>query len=587
MNTRGRSFVIIILLILSSLSAIVYLLLFDGGSSPVDNTGISSPSVESRNSGAADAEAGVAASAPRAMVHVANDTISKSNEARTGVEEYDIYLRRDESAAENLNIALKTSAVSEVGKGRSASLVGIVTVTRPARNESAVAIEIVAGLNTGVKSAADATGYFNIGGLYPGLSIVRFTTYKGRAIDHETILNNVGDTRINPILGPVASEINIPVQNTSEVPLDTAQSEISNAAPSTNVQGVIHLKNITLFEQLVYFSAKGYEHRRDFMRIPDPAEGRPLPPMILSRASNIHVEFSLLYPDDARPVAILLPASIIKHQAFPFEKSGMKRGVAGLDSIEFEGVPHDQAFDICMFCDTANPVPPLIHLNALDSGEPVDRTVRFAFEHRWPITGTVMHGKEIVTGAKIRAEVPDIGYTTNKMFFGNAGINRVPYPILPFARKEVSVDALGRFRFESFDMPRPAYIIIESLHYKTKVLEMPPSASELGEIQLGDATTRTSSLEITFPDSRPRTIRLHWYSGKSDETLTKPKQALPKGAAQDSKKNAEPSTLQIKDATTGLLSVSGGNYDVIVRKKGSKDKDYKVKVDGETQLEIK
>lgn len=500
--------------------------------------------------------------------------------------QYKILLVRVEKANENLFI--EEDPGSPVGKGRTGSLEGWVTLYNTHSERTEMQYEILAGLNAGKRGPVGFDGYYKIGNLYPGACIIRFTTKGGRAADREIVILKHGDTRLDLSMGSRGFG-GVPVKNTNGDELSRADLNICDTPGISYADGRGSLINLTPPKNLAYISAKGYERRREFLEFTDDLVSLTHPKeVILRRGSTITVQFDMLTKDDAPPVAVLLPTSMVTAQKYPFEKEGMKRANLDTNKIMFDGVPHQESFDICIFSSTANSVPPLRHLKAINSDEPVARTVEFSFEHRWPILGTVKNGPNAVRGARVRAEVVDLATATEKMFESNGGIDRVPYPPLPFARKVVYTDNMGKFQVETFDMSRPAYIIIESTTSKKKYIEMPPAGNiDLGVIQLEDA--ESSSIVFTFDGAARRSLTIYetsipyddkflsaWMAGSRDANFRKTVKTINK-----------PTLISSDELRTKPFAVAPGEYKIYIQIGEGSVTETAAKVDKETEVSVR
>ncbi|MFN0206101.1 MAG: hypothetical protein ACKVS6_07270 [Planctomycetota bacterium] len=471
---------------------------------------------------------------------------------------------------------------SPLGAGRTAMAGGWVTLPKLAPFEKAdVQFEFKHGLNTGRKGRVAIDGSYQIGGLYPGLNIVRFTSGDKRSVDVEMLLKPRVEIRQDVTLGERAF-IHIRVNNTAEVPIRSARVALGEA------QGA---ESFGIFasgpDVIATISAKGYESRRELLHVPEPGSSDRLN-IMLRRAGSLRATFELLGDRYVRPIAVLLPSSVTVSQKYPFESAGIVRAADLSQEIEFAGVPHEESFDICLFANDAIAVPPLIHLKGIDNSEPVARLAKFAFEERWIVGGRVVSRGKPVAGAIVRAEVDDIGFATQRMFQDHGGLDRVALPILPFARRIVTTDSEGKFRVETFDMLRPATIVVEAAHTKRKYIPMPDGGfRNIGDIDMNpdeklDDGPR-SSLTIEFSDEKPRSLKLFTLS--SLEVLTKSQR---EDAIARMKKDLKGGfAVPCKGKLAGPISVEPGDYTLIAGARYGAVFNIDIKIDGPATVPIR
>lgn len=475
-----------------------------------------------------------------------------------------------------------------VGKGRTGQLSGSIHVDHEGVELPGARLEIVAGLNAGRKTTVEKDGRYKFDRLYPGAAILRAATASGRTVDREIVILRNLDTRLNVYIGARGS-CGIPVYDIQENPVQHASIIAGGHVSKQMTESGAVIENVIPPEILTYISAPGFESRRENIRFGDRATA-PIEPkqIILRRAGNVIIKFDLLDSSDPRPVAVLLPASMITKQFYPFEVSGMRKAALNQNEMMMEGVPMNEAFDVRIFCETANAVPALVHLRAIDSTEPVPRIVNFSFERRWTVSGRLTDGTNSIEGATVRAEVIDIADVTDKMFDSNGGIDRVPYPVLPFARRVVTTDRNGKFKVETYDMRRPAYIVFDAPGMARKTIEMPPGGIvDLKDIKMEKESSgdKSSSVIFNFKEAAPRILNIY-YTKRSElrgrEKRVDPDSSMVARFLRSKKESTQ--SVRVAEHESEPVNLAPGDYEFYISRQRGKEQTIREQVRGVTRV---
>lgn len=264
----------------------------------------------------------------------------------------------------------------------------------------------------------------------------------------------------------------------------------------------------------------------------------------------------------------------------------MRRANRTQDTIQFDGVPLQEAFDACIFHERAVANPLLRRLPEVPFEGATDtvRGAHFLFEKRWTVTGRVVSRGKPVKGATVRFEAANIAEATARVFQDQGGIDRVALPILPFARQWIITDKDGTFEFESYLTERPAYVIVDGVPERRKTVEIVGSGGrDCGDIEV-ESTPGEPSVRLAFPDARQRTcnIRISDLTG-----LPVDRDMLDDWMEWDRRKSTRQTTLRGDRDIVGPVSLEPGKYLIRARTPGAENQWIEVTVRGAVTVSVK
>lgn len=498
---------IVLILVVAALAA--WLLLFQqapgGGTGDTDDT---SPEACESSGGGAESRMAVAPSA-RIVTTKPADGISTSAEAPDLNECFVILTKTGPPGDDTEPGPPPGGGNARSPRGDRAIYTGMITSHGARIDRRDVTLQFVAGLNVGRTFIVKPGTVFVFENLYRGRNIVQYRV-DGKVYLEKDVLLSSG----------VFDSVQLREPRSFSVPVvDETGRLVTATGAATWMDGVKRYSGGTAELDLMpgvdtaaYFYPDGFEYIKKMMLPPAASAGGLSPDRIIARRSGAVVVDVDHHPrGNGSLTAVLLPTNTRVPQEYPFESSGIKSvkfseaSSIASHTFVFEGVPLAESFDICVFSDIANSVPPLIHMGAVADANTPARNAKFYFEQRWPVRGRVLMNDNPVAGAVVQLEVENIAAATGSHFISNGGIDKIALPPLPPVRRKTVTNEQGKFTLESYEMTRPLTLSIQASSAERKVLTIDKqSPVNLNNIELVPAATHAGIFFRTNSNARVR-----------------------------------------------------------------------------------